>query len=546
MRKRLLILVCILTISTFLRFYSLGEVPPSPDWDEVALGYNAYSIMLTGRDEYGKFLPVVLRSFDDYKPALYTYFVIPSIKIFGLNVFAVRLPSVIFGIIAVLGTYLLVREIFREGSFFSIGEITAFLLAISPWHIQFSRIAFEANVGLSFNIFTALFFLKGLNNPILLPLSFVVGALNLHVYQGEKVFTPLLLFALVFLYRKDVLRVPKRWIVCSLAVAVVVVFPIIHFITINQDALLRARGVSVFSDETRFLAENVEKVLVDTKNRDHLGLLLDNRRVEYTKAIITGYLSHFDLNWLFVSGDLARHHAPNMGLLYLVELPFLLVGMRSLIIGKFNKRGKLVVFLWFFITPIAASITEDVPHAIRTLNFLPTFQIFTALGVLSMLSKATKIKSAFLKFSIVIFIFPFFILSIAYYLNQYFMQQNYFNSKDWQYGYKEVVSELKKIEHRYKKIIVSNQPHMDQSYMFFLFYLKYPPVLYQEQAKNASGGFAETHAFGKYEFRQISWESENASSTLFVGRPDDIPDSAEILKKIYFLDGSETMRVAQK
>src|SRR5450759_4476480 len=91
----------IIMLAAGLRLWQLGNVPPSPDWDEVALGYDAYSIIHTGRDEFANFLPVVLRSFDDYKPALYAYLTIPTILVFGLDVFAVRLPSAIFGVISV-------------------------------------------------------------------------------------------------------------------------------------------------------------------------------------------------------------------------------------------------------------------------------------------------------------------------------------------------------------------------------------------------------------------------------------------------------------
>ena len=104
-------LVTIVCIALLLRFWQLGEVPPSPDWDEVALGYNAYSVSETGRDEYGKFMPIVLRSFDDYKPALYSYLAIPFIKLFGLTVFAVRFPSAIFGVLSVIATYFLIKNL---------------------------------------------------------------------------------------------------------------------------------------------------------------------------------------------------------------------------------------------------------------------------------------------------------------------------------------------------------------------------------------------------------------------------------------------------
>ncbi|MEK7169074.1 MAG: 4-amino-4-deoxy-L-arabinose transferase, partial [Patescibacteria group bacterium] len=114
-KKLVLILISLIIIlAGVLRIYQLGNVPPSPDWDEVALGYDAYSIIHTGKDEFGKFLPVVLRSFDDYKPALYAYFIIPAIFMFDLTTFAVRFPSAVFGIVSVLAVFLLIREIFEK------------------------------------------------------------------------------------------------------------------------------------------------------------------------------------------------------------------------------------------------------------------------------------------------------------------------------------------------------------------------------------------------------------------------------------------------
>ena len=111
-------------------------MPPSPDWDEVALGYDAYSIIHTGRDEFGKFLPVVLRSFDDYKPALYAYLSIPTVALLGLNVFAVRLPSAVSGIMSVLAVFFLIQELFRNNRYKDYLAIAAsFMLAISPWSI---------------------------------------------------------------------------------------------------------------------------------------------------------------------------------------------------------------------------------------------------------------------------------------------------------------------------------------------------------------------------------------------------------------------------
>ena len=185
LKKPILLLISILILAASLRTYNIGKVPLSLNWDEVALGYNAYSILKTGHDEYGKFLPVVLQSYDDYKPALYSYFDIPFIAILGLTEEAVRLPSATAGVAAVAIIYFIVLEILGERKIkiwdhevnaTTIGLVTSLFLAISPWHIQFSRIAFESNVGLTLNLLAFLLFLKALKKPMFLPLSFMIAA----------------------------------------------------------------------------------------------------------------------------------------------------------------------------------------------------------------------------------------------------------------------------------------------------------------------------------------------------------------------------------
>lgn len=554
MKRILILLFAIVLVATTLRFWNLGNVPSSPDWDEAALGYNAYSIWQTGKDEYGQRFPIVLRSFDDYKPALYAYFVIPSIALFDLTVFAVRLPSAIFGVLTVLGSFFLVRELFKRND---LALISSFLLAISPWHIQFSRIAFEANLGVMLNVYGILFFLLGLRKNSFLIASAILLSLNLYAYQSEKVFIPLLALALFVIIRRELLAIPKKYLFTAIFLGAIIVLPIFYYTVTNSEALSRARGVSVFADTTPFLKENVERYAIDIKNNDYIGIIFDNRRVEFAKAIVAGYLSHFDLNWLFIRGDIARHHAPNMALMYLWELPFLLIGIYTFIFGKFSRKTKLFILTWFLITPIPASITSGVPHSIRTLNFLPTFQIFTAIGLLFAAQKISNLKSGHsfgiqisnlpIKYPIFFFILSFSILNFLYYLNQYFVQQNYFHSQHWQYGYKEAIFKIKEIEGKYKKIVVSNEPHLDQSYIFFLFYLKYPPQVYQQEAKSVSGGFRETHRFGKYDFRPINWNTESKEKgTLYIGRPFDFPQNDQgHVKTINFLDGTAAIKLVE-
>lgn len=539
-----ILLTGIILIASFLRLWQLGAVPPSPDWDEVALGYDAHSLFHTGRDEYGNFLPVVLRSFDDYKPALYAYLAIPTVELFGLNTYATRLPSAIFGILTVLAVYFLVKELFNKKG---IALLSAFLLAISPWHIQFSRIAFETNVGLAFNIFTALFFIKGLKKPWLLSLAAVSAALSIYVYQSEKIFTPLLVITLCFIFYKDLFKLPKKYLLAALITGLIAIAPMLLYMTTNKESLLRAQATLAFSDKTTYLKENIIRLENDKKENNFLGTVLDNRRILYLKTGIAGYLSHYDLNWLFIKGDINRHHAPGMGLLYLWELPFVLIGIYSLIFSKrfrkIDRKSIKLIFAWFLIAPIPAAFTSGVPHAVRTLNFLPTFQIFTAVGLISAYQFLSKYKGESIKYrglrvSLYALFFILTSFNFIYYLNQYFIQQNYFYAYDWQYGYEQAIPEIQKIKDEYSQIVVSDREPMDKSYMFFLFYLRYPPHEYQKIGQFSSGGFGNEHRFDKYEFRNFDWPvKEKTTGILYVGTPADFPNGVKARKIIKYPNG---------
>jgi len=544
-----ILLTVILLIGLVLRLWQLGAVPISPDWDEAALGYDAYSIMHTGRDEFGAFMPAVLRSFDDYKPALYAYLAIPSVAIFGLTTFAVRFPSVVFGLIGILALYFLIKELFViRGNTQNYAEIlaltAAFVMAISPWSLQFSRTAFETSTGLTFNLLVALFFLKGLKRPRMLLLAALFAGLDLSVYQSERVFTPFLVLALVIIYRKELFAVSKKYLVWSVVIGLIAILPMLSFIITTPDSLQRIQGTSLFSQQSQALQDAPKRLAFDINNNDPIGQLIDNRRLVYGKEVLSAYLVHFDPNWLFIEGDNPRHHAPGMGLLYLVDLPFLFIGIYLLCFVQFEKKTKYLVLSWLFLAPIPAAVTFEVPHAVRTMNMLPMLLLFIAVGYVGSFQffKKCTIKYKALAYGAVVVFAILALFNFVYYLNQYFVQQNYFNAYDWQYGYAQAIPQIEKIKGNYTSIVVSNKTPMDDSYMFFLFYLKYPPQQYQAlvaQGKNTTG---QDHQFDKYDFRSFDWNTEKIKkNTLFVGIPSDFPGNIKAMQTITYPDGKTAM-----
>ena len=163
-------------------------------------------------------------------------------------------------------------------------------------------------------------------------------------------------------------------------------------------------------------------------------------------------------------------------------------------------------------------------------------QIFIALGIVEVwrvLRKKSRVYSL-----LAIFYSVFALFNFSYYLNQYFVQQNYFNSQSWQYGYQQAVEEIKKIEPGYQKIIVSNESYMDQSYIFFLFYLQYNPQAYQKSGTN--------RGFSKYVFKPINWlEEEKSPEILYVGKPSDFSGDFKVIKIVDFLDGEPSIMIGE-
>jgi len=416
--------------------------------------------------------------------------------------------------------------------------LSALLLAISPWHIQFSRIAFEANVGLTVHIWAISLFLRGLKNRHSLHLAALLAGLGFYAYHSERVFLPLIFLVLAVLYRRELLR-HSRWALEAATIGLLVIAPLIPVI-LDKSAWLRLAGTSALADKTGLLMRTVAKSTDDQVSGNPWGRLFDNRRIVYSQKLAEGYLSHFSLRWLFLTGDNDRHHAPDMGLLYIFELPFLFWGIVT--VARERRRWGKLLITWFFIAPIAASPTSETPHAIRSLVFLPTFQIFTAGGIQQFIA---YIRDKNRMYAIWLFSSLYLLCSvgnISYYLHMYFGHTNREFSRFWQYGYKEAVDEARQNAERFQKIVVSTK--LEQPHMFFLFYLRYDPASYLAEGGTASGGFAEVrNRFDKYEFRPIEWEKEKRDgSILYIGTPDEITSS--FVKSISYLDGSEAMRIA--
>lgn len=534
MNKKLFIafFVGILFLGTLLRFYQLGNVPGSLEWDELSFGYNAYSILTTGKDEYGASYPLVFRAFGEYKQPVYLYLDVLAISVLGLSSFSIRFPSALFGSISIILVFFFTYELFKKFSFAkNLALLSMLFFALSPWSIQFSRGAFEANVSLAFVIASLWLFIKGLNNKksFYLFLSTFLLALSAYTYMSQKLIAPILFVALIvygysFFSRKKLL-----------AASLLVFFVVLNmFWLIDSRTTARGQGVLFTSNQTEILAPSIKQLQYDKEHNDYLGMIMHNRRVVYLQTLGKNYLSHFNPMWLFFTGDsVNRHHAPGMGMLYIFSLPFILTGIYFLL--SKTMKTSWIVFVLFLLAPIPASLTNEAPHSLRSLIFLPTWQIFEAAGVVFFIQKFNKKSIRPFIASLIVVLF---LLNFLYYLHQYFIHTNTDFQKDWQYGYKEAIEYVDVYKNTDKRIIFSNT--FEQPYVFYLFHAQVSPEGYIK-----SGGSLRTtekcYSIDNVYFGQCM--DKLRSNDIYVGTGKDSISSAKELTEFKYKNGDTATKV---
>lgn len=543
MKIKKYLLVLILIIAAILRLWNLGNAPPGLTPDEAALGYNAYSILKTGRDEYGKLLPIIFKSFGDYKPGLYVYLTVPFVAVLGLNEFAVRLPSALAGILSVLLIYLISSRLFGK----KIGTISVFIASITPWLIYFSRGAWEANVSLTLVFLGVYFFLKSLqDSKFLIPAS-VSFAMTLLTYQGAKLSTGIVVFLLAAVYYRDILQMNTKYLFGSLALGIVIAFPIIASVFNGQTGRLEVFSVFSYPRSKeytqRMLDEGGEKI------GDLNYYFFHSETYNFARGIMGRWFNHFSGSFLFFEGDTAnpRHSAPYQGTLLVFDILLLSFGLFALFRKKITKE-KVFVLVWLILSPLPAVLSRDQVHAIRSLNMIIPLIFICSFGLEKILD-CVKNLSSNLKIIGYGLISTFYFLAFIYFVDAYFIHVSKHNSQFWEYGYKQIVETITPIQSNYKTIKV--QQSFAQPYIYFLFYQKYDPAKYQKEANLVSSGYTNDVGYvtklDNIEFTAIDWSVNRGDhNSLIVGDPVRIPpqDSNsekefKLIKEIKYLNGRD-------
>lgn len=479
-------IIVILFIAGSLRLWNLDLMPPHLRNDEAALGYNAYSVLQTGKDEHGQFMPVIFQSFGDFKMGGYVYLTIPFIWIMGLNDFAVRFPSAIFGIISVWLIYKIVNLLFASKR---LSLISASLLALSPLNMVFSRGAWEVNVSLSLTLAAVLFFLKAVKEKeVCMVLSAIFFGLTLLTSHTAKLSTPILLLILAVSFFKSLKKISIKFILLSFLIGLIFAVPV--GLSIIEGKITRLTTLSIFSYESGY---------------------------PLIQSISNRWFSLYSPSILFIKGDTnPQHGAPGTGPFLLLDSILLMLGVISLIRkGTFAQK--------FFIFSSALFLSSPSVLTIEKVNFervLPVFIpiiILVSLGLDGLLGnlkdkKYTKI------------IWPFFIsvylLNYVYFLDSYFIHGHKKNDA-WQVGYKQIFEKVKPFKSR--EIIVEQS--LEQPYIFLLFYQKYDPVKYQSIVdkvfiENKEGkDMGSVSNIENIKFADIDWSKEKPQPKTIFAMP---------------------------
>lgn len=509
-----------------LRFYKLGVNPPSLDWDENSNAYNAYSILTTGRDQYGNFLPLTNRSFDDYKPPLYMYLNVQTVAIFGLTPFAARLPSAIFGFLTVPIVYYLSKKLLAGRKIVdpeNFALLSAFLLAISPWHVHFSRAGFEANVGLFFALATLAAVFMSFKKHWFLVISAILAGISMYSYHSTRIYLPLLLILQILLFKKELFKISKKIISLSCAIILLLVMPL--FLYTPKEALSERFMTTTFTTRLEEAQKAIEFMLQDKESGIALSNIIHNRRFFTAQTMIDNYLWHFDLNFLFVKGDdNFRHHISNMGMLYLWQLPFVIYGI-YLSIAK-RTKGSLFILFSLILIPLAAAPAKPAPHSVRSLAMVVPLVQLTALALVYVLTALKKPFSTIYKTLMLALI----MLTLFSYQHNYFVHYPLQKAGFWQYGYTQAAKITDSLKNNYQKVRVDGR--LEQAYIFWLFANGYDPSLFQKSGSS--------YSYDKFIFDSGAPQSPGE---LYVTVPENFPPDFTTISTIYYPDGREALKI---
>lgn len=543
--KRHWLLIAILIIAAFLRLWQISDVPVSLFGDELDVGYHAYSLGVTGNDYSGNFFPLHLRSLAEWRTPLYIFSAIPTVMLFGITPLGVRLPAAIFGILSVWAIYLLTSKLTGNRK---IGLISAFVLAISPWHIQYSRAAFEVTQMLFFLMMGMYLFLVSLERKRKwLWLSIVSFLLMPWIYSTAKLFVPLLLVFLAIVFKNRLIVLPKKHLVYTAVSGLVLGLPLVF-------NLLTGEGGQRFSTITIFDTQEAEAHIGEIRGLDApiIERLFHNKYTYWGDIVLSNYLQSFSTEFLFNSGDVnPRHSIEGMGVLYRAEVIPLVVGLIYFFSSKLSWKSKAIVGFILLAGALPSALTEDGGrHATRLILTLPSYIILIAYGIYVFLSSKRPLNIILLSLYALILGANFLVYQHNYWFENPIKSQIW-----WHAGWSEAVQSIKSVENQYDRVFVSGAD--EPPLIFFAAWSEYPPTEWQTKSplnnKQNVEDFGEVSYIDKYYFgdpqgglyewgqylsgQDLYLVSANQVNVNLIKEPERTPEDLSLIETVAYPSG---------
>jgi hypothetical protein len=508
----LLLVATMIVVGAGLRVVRLDQVPPGLNQDEACNGYDAYSILSTGRDQHGNFLPLAIQAFNDYRMPLFDYSLVPLVGVFGLKPAAVRMGAAIWGVLDLAAITSLAGLILGwPGAF-----ITAILAGFSPWQLPFSRFGHEAitaSATIDLAMVCLFLWLKRLGDRWLL-LSGALFGLSLYSYSISKAFVPLMLVLLAFLYRNDFRRAGRP---AAQAIAIVLLFAfpqLMMLLSRTREMQARFEQISVFG---------------------HSAPLLDR-----LKLFGSGFASYFGPSFLFIHGDHSvTLHPQGFGELLPEQAVLIAVGLIAMMGRRRRKIGWLLLG-WLMLAALPASMLLGSPHSQHDLLAFAPWMLFSALGFTSLIDLVAR--PAALRIGIPAVIAAATIVHGVLFGRAYFNDYPLEAERIYHLGMDKVVQEIGKPDPGTPVVMTP----LNQGYIYVLFFQPYPPASFQRTPMlGGKGLFATVVGFDRYAFTRPRAVYDVVAHAIFVYPGDETPPVPPKVT-IRYLDGTDAYKIVVK
>jgi hypothetical protein len=459
------ILVAALAGAIALRTVALDRVPPGLNQDEACNGYDAYSLLHTGRDQHGNLLPVAIQAFNDYRMPLFDYSLIVPIGLFGLNPTAVRLGAAIWGIadiIAVAAVACLLVGL--RGA-----ALAAILLAISPWHLPASRFGHEAiTAAATVSLGAAAFFAAiRLRRGRWLLVSGLMFGLSLYSYSITKAFVPIFLVWTAAFYWKE-LTPFRRQALAALAIIIICAIP---------------QAWELWRHYPQMMARYETVSVLNYAWPVRLRLVLES------------LLINLGPHYLFLSGsaDIGLHPA-GYGQLLVAQAAMLFLAFCALVDPNF-RRAAIFLFGWLIIAALTAVLILPPGHPLHTILMLTPMTLLCALGMVFLFDMVRASRLA--RIAVASAILALMAVQGARFVRFYFREYPALAAYDFQSGLGEAVAHAVSLGPG--PVVITD--NANQPYIYVLFFTRYPPRRFQsEPVKRFNGLFAPVLGFDRYLF----------------------------------------------